>query len=342
MSIEVRQYSQLNKIQAKGHLMSSSCSCKNKRKLTLTIICLIVVSLIILSFNDLKSFKLHRYFSDYNTEEHDIFFIETSHSSSLNIRQACAVESTARHYPSSLINVLMFTSNPDIHINFTLLPNVRIQRTTFEKVFENTPLLEWYIEGKWNNSSYEIFHLSDATRYALIWKYGGIYLDLDIVMLKTFPSYKNFVIKESSNRLCNGIFGMERNHTILYKCMEYIKQSYDSNCFACIGPLLFTKEISSFCHQEIIDDMPKQLDCNLTVFDPITAFPVYYDRWRDYFSPSSAKNVLQQISNSVLIHVWNKLSTNEKLKPGSGSAYELSMATHCPLVYEKAVHMESV
>ncbi|XP_023239128.1 lactosylceramide 4-alpha-galactosyltransferase-like [Centruroides sculpturatus] len=332
----------MNKILSKGHFMSSSCSYKNTRKLILAIICLLVVSLLLLSFYGSKSYKLPFYFSDYNTEEHNIFFVETSNSSSLNIRQACAVESTARHYPSSLINVLMFTSNPDIHINFTLLPNVRIQRITFEKVFENTPLLKWYIEGKWNKSDYEIFHLSDAIRYALIWKYGGMYLDLDIVMLKTFPSYKNFVIRESNNSLCNGIFAMERNHTILYKCMEYIKQSYDSNCFACIGPLLFTEEISSFCHQEIIDDMPKQLDCNITVFDPITAFPVYYTEWCDYFSSSSAEKVLQRINNSVLIHLWNKLSKNEKSKPGSGSAYELSMATHCPLVYEKAVHMESL
>ncbi|XP_023239132.1 lactosylceramide 4-alpha-galactosyltransferase-like isoform X2 [Centruroides sculpturatus] len=332
----------MNKILSKGHFMSSSCSYKNIRKLILTIICLLVVSLLLLSFYSLKSFKLPLYFSDYKTEQHNIFFVETSSSSSLNIRQACAVESTARHYPSSLINVLMFTSNPDIHINFTLLPNVKIQRTKFEKVFENTPLLEWYIEGKWNKSNYKISHLSDATRYALIWKYGGMFLDLDIVMMKTFPFYKNFVIKESSNQLCSGIFAMERNHTILYKCMEYIKQSYDSNCFACIGPLLITKEISSFCHQEITDNITKQLDCGIKVFDPITAFPVYYTRWRDYFSSSSAENVLQRINNSVLIHVWNKLSANKKLKPGSGSAYELSMATHCPLVYEKAVHMESL
>ncbi|XP_023239146.1 lactosylceramide 4-alpha-galactosyltransferase-like [Centruroides sculpturatus] len=268
--------------------------------------------------------------------------METSGSASLNIRQACAVESTARHHPSFLIKVLMFTSHSDIKINFEILPNVIIQRENFEKLFQNTPLLEWYRQKKWNQSSYKIYHLSDATRYALIWKYGGIYLDLDIVMLKTFPSYKNFVIRESSSQLCNGIFAMERNHTILYKCMEYIKQSYDSNCFACIGPLLFTKEISSFCHQEIVDDMPKQLDCNITVFDPITAFPVYYTEWCDYFSSSSAENVLQRMNNSVLIHVWNKLSKNEKLKPGSGSAYELSMATHCPLVYEKTVHMGSL
>ncbi|XP_023233607.1 lactosylceramide 4-alpha-galactosyltransferase-like [Centruroides sculpturatus] len=272
----------------------------------------------------------------------NIFFVETSGSSSLNVRQACAIESTARHHLSASVNVLIFTENniPDIFNLTRNYTNIQLIKSTFQEIFRDTPLLKWYERKEWNKSEHKVIHLSDAARYALIWKYGGIYLDLDIVMLKSMSFLGNFVIKEHGASLGNSIFGIkDHHHPFLLNCMNEASKEYRTNFFACIGPPFFTRIFTSYCNGSNLNDLQKRNDCDFTILNPKAAFPLFYGRWEDYFSNSLAKTVLREIKDSYLIHVWNKLSSTKILHAGSGSAYELTMANNCPFVYEQAVKL---
>ncbi|XP_067139851.1 lactosylceramide 4-alpha-galactosyltransferase-like [Centruroides vittatus] len=271
--------------------------------------------------------------SDHKSATKNIFFIETSGASSLNFRQVCAIESTARHNPSMSITVLLFTK----HQVMNEFSNVQMRSTTFEEIFEGTPLEDWYFQRKWNNSVYKVYHLSDAVRYAVIWKHGGIYLDLDIIMLKSLPSFSNFVIKERANSICNGIFGMQRNHSLLYNCMKDFVKVYKSNCFACVGPTLFTKHFVSFCGEKNVDVVEKRKNCNVNILNPISAFPVSYRKWKDYFTNSKSLDIIEKMNNSYMIHVWNKFSSKRILHLNSGSAYEIAMTRNCPTAYTQAI-----
>ena len=46
--------------------------------------------------------------------------------------------------------------------------------------------MEW-IAMKLNGSFYKVEHTSDVLRCAVLWRFGGTYLDADMVVLRQFP-----------------------------------------------------------------------------------------------------------------------------------------------------------
>lgn len=128
------------------------------------------------------------------SSRNDIFFHETSCSNEegivLNARQACAVESAAKHHPNRGVNLFFINpgkvANASIKLVQQLLsyPNVKIRRIKPMNYVKGTPLEEWYMGGNFKTSRWPNSHMSDILRYLTLWKFPGIYLDLDIVVLK--------------------------------------------------------------------------------------------------------------------------------------------------------------
>ena len=44
-------------------------------------------------------------------------------------------------------------------------------------------------------SSYKVVHTSDVLRLLLIYLYGGLYLDLDYVVINDLTQYKNMLVE---------------------------------------------------------------------------------------------------------------------------------------------------
>ncbi|GAB6023972.1 Alpha-1,4-N-acetylglucosaminyltransferase [Chamberlinius hualienensis] len=108
-----------------------------------------------------------------------IFFLDTS-ASEIDTRIACAVESAIYHHPHSQIT-FYFTNQPNRqHPNYVLLSNfskVQIKFLDVKDIFVGTPLYDWYLSDRLKQSMIPVYHLSDAIRLAILWKFGGIYFD---------------------------------------------------------------------------------------------------------------------------------------------------------------------
>lgn len=121
-----------------------------------------------------------------------IFFHETScfgeEGVSLTSREACAVESAALMNPKMMVYLLLLSpsklSGPTKTIieKLTSYDNVRIRRILMDDYVKNTPLEEWYASGVLGTSRWPVNHMSDILRYLTLWKFRGIYLDLDVVV----------------------------------------------------------------------------------------------------------------------------------------------------------------
>lgn len=121
-----------------------------------------------------------------------IFFHETScfgeDGITITARQACAVESAAIMNPRMTVYLFILSpakfSNASIHIVNQLkkYENVRIRRIFMDDYVRNTPLEDWYASGVLRASRWPRSHMSDILRYLTLWKFGGIYLDLDVVV----------------------------------------------------------------------------------------------------------------------------------------------------------------
>nr|CAH0110650.1 unnamed protein product [Daphnia galeata] len=112
-----------------------------------------------------------------------IFFIETSGRSCLTARQACGIESAARANAEAIITLYM---EKNLIVNLS-----KIDSDRREIDCDITSALEFYRTGSFNTSTTPLVHRSDIIRVALLWKNGGVYLDLDCIVMRPLDVLNN-------------------------------------------------------------------------------------------------------------------------------------------------------
>jgi lactosylceramide 4-alpha-galactosyltransferase len=141
----------------------------------------------------------------------NIFFLETSGFSCLTARQACSVESAARSNPYAIISVHMENSGSQKQKEmkdelagqrrscaitnrlFKEWNNVKLIREDLLQHLRNTTLWRLYEKSLLSQSIHPLTHRSDAVRVAMLWKFGGIYLDLDCLVFRPLYCLQNTV-----------------------------------------------------------------------------------------------------------------------------------------------------
>lgn len=136
-----------------------------------------------------------------------IFFLETSCIGALDSRQACSVESVARSNPDWKIYVIFlgpankgFVSGKTYSTlkNFKNVYFVRISLDKLTRSKETAVMKKVFSKIK-SESLWPIHHMADALRVLLLHEYGGVYLDLDMMVVKPLSALgKNWVSKESN------------------------------------------------------------------------------------------------------------------------------------------------
>lgn len=92
-------------------------------------------------------------------------------------------------------------------------PNVHLRNNNLWKYAEDTPLQAWLSNGTLFESSYLHEHMSDVLRYLTLYKFGGIYLDLDVVVQRNFDELgQNFAGDDSDVAIGCGVlhFGSDQ------------------------------------------------------------------------------------------------------------------------------------
>ena len=117
-----------------------------------------------------------------------IFLLETSGKSDITLREWCAVESAARAHPH--FTVLFLMASPKIKRSrlvdsILALNNTRLARLRFRELLRGTVLEEWYESRVVLRSWWQASHMSDALRFTLLAKFGGIYLDTDVIVRRS-------------------------------------------------------------------------------------------------------------------------------------------------------------
>ena len=67
---------------------------------------------------------------------------------------------------------------------------------------------------KVQSSKYYIAHLSDILRVLVLRQFGGIYLDLDALIIKPLPPAPNFVGVVKDGKVANGLLKFQKNHPL--------------------------------------------------------------------------------------------------------------------------------
>ncbi|KAG8445548.1 hypothetical protein GDO86_010353 [Hymenochirus boettgeri] len=279
-----------------------------------------------------------------------IIFIETTNRMEPPALVLCAVESAARVYPDRPVTFFM-KGLPDINSKedeirakqrFPILSfydNVYIFPLRMEEIYNNTPLLPWYKKVNPDKEIHWIHVSSDGIRLALLWKFGGIYMDTDIISIRPIP-LKNFLAAESALVSSNGVFGLCPSHAFAWKSMEDFVQNYNGAIWGHQGPALFTRILNKFfCTIPGFQSTEDVMCGNILFTNPVRFYPIPGPTWRRFYE---VWDHLPAFNDSYALHLFNYANTEHfTMVPGSNSLVDRLYKQYCPFTYGLVLKKQS-
>ena len=205
-----------------------------------------------------------------------------------------------------------------------------------KRYVKGTPLEGWYNAGALKKSLWPTSHASDVMRYLTLWKFSGTYLDLDIVMLKSISSLKNFAGAESPRALGAGAINLDSSNigrSMANIFLHELLTSFSGTAWGFNGPGVITRVLRRLCHVKEVQDMTPEQCLGFTVHPPYAFYPVSFDQWENYFNENKSEAVLKMHEDSYIAHLSNKFSNRRNVIVGSKQPYALLAAKNCPKVY---------
>lgn len=121
-------------------------------------------------------------------------------------------------FPNSKIYVMFVSKTRFVRLKHSLLidmltkyQNVHFKYLRIEHFAKNTPLESWFRAEELAKSKYEIAHTADILRLLTLWKYGGTYLDLDVIVAKGVKM-TNFACAEDNKVVNNAILSLDKRN----------------------------------------------------------------------------------------------------------------------------------
>ncbi|CAF0778614.1 unnamed protein product [Adineta ricciae] len=318
-----------------------------------------VVNIFTVDFNDATNNQIqvdenHLLLEDLSQREFElinsrskIFFVQTSENDDLLSRHACSIESAARLHLTSLVFVLMRSKT--IHLkkgSFNRLQsytNIRFVHFNEHDIYSGTTLARLNQTKRTQFIRYfAISHMSDFIRTALLYKYGGIYFDLDVIPLKNFRSLANAVALESSDGVNVAVLTFEKQHLLLDIQMDiqimFVNQQFNSLCWNCVGPLALSDALKRVCDDNILHVHSKDKCHDIDIQPSFVFYPITYHQIPQFFRRTESSNGINDLirnSSVYSVHYFHHMTMNlpiEYLSPFARIAQ-----VYCPHVYEHLI-----
>ncbi|KAF7842554.1 Alpha 1,4-glycosyltransferase domain containing protein [Senna tora] len=176
---------------------------------------------------------------------------------------------------------------------------------------------------EWRKTKFYSTHYSELIRLAALYKYGGIYLDSDIIVLKPISSLNNSVGMENNvaGSALNGAVMAFRRHSLFIKeCLKEFYMTYDDTSLRWNGADLLTRVVKIF-----LRDKNENAKLELKVEPAETFFPISSQNITRYFmEPETETEKAQQdilfeklLRKSLTFHFWNSLTSTLIPEPES-------------------------
>ncbi|XP_034100892.1 lactosylceramide 4-alpha-galactosyltransferase-like [Drosophila nasuta] len=283
-----------------------------------------------------------------------IFFIETKcERSNLNYNilnftahNACGIESAALHHPTHDVYVLVacptFRPQADPMIDAMLsYKNVKFRYVNLWRFAEGTIIEEWLKTEALFQSKYLMNNMSNLLRLLALYRYGGIYMDEDVIMFRSLKDESpNFMGAETEDSIGNSVIGMEptgHGRLFSYMFLDDFKRNYSGNVWGYNGPDVLVRMMKVICGTNDVNLM--RTDATRCLGIKVLNVTAFYEiNWleRDNFfdeTPKIVNETLTRLKKSYGMHTWNHVKTNWTQSVNSPSAYIQLVAKNCPKVF---------
>jgi hypothetical protein len=264
-----------------------------------------------------------------------VFLVWTSPADTLRQLNFKCLESLFLHHPCAKVTILAYS----------------LQNRHFERLraagldLEIVPITDALFAGipfghKWlarqpelRNHPHYAAHFSDFIRYAILFQFGGTYLDFDHLLTRPLPRHLNAIgaeycladnpdcfLRESLptlrtagvgwapyKRMCAAqgvMLHWQASHPILLQGLKHFDSGYDPECWGCAGPRFFGRMIPEF---------PERV----TLLAPRMLYPVNFQDVAQTFETYDGA-LLNRIANeSVGFHLYGRTVRHLSLRPRS-------------------------
>uniref|UniRef100_A0A2P2J294 Uncharacterized protein MANES_08G090400 n=1 Tax=Rhizophora mucronata TaxID=61149 RepID=A0A2P2J294_RHIMU len=169
-------------------------------------------------------------------------------------------------------------------------------------LFNNTPAGAWFDElkrGKKDPGETPLSqNLSNIIRLAVLHRYGGVYLDTDFIVLRSFKDLRNSIGAQSDDvvskkwtRLNNAVLVFDRNHALLLRFIEEFAASFDGNKWGHNGPYLVSR---------VVRRIVGSPGYNFSVLPPMAFYPVDWTRISRFFERPEDKAASRWVEAKLL------------------------------------------
>ncbi|KAJ3056784.1 Lactosylceramide 4-alpha-galactosyltransferase [Rhizophlyctis rosea] len=270
-------------------------------------------------------------------------------------RYLCSIESAARHNPNHLIvihakNVTDFEEQLKVWrkgIVRSVEERVKVVELDYGKYFRETPLWEWYQQGKHLKSRWVEQNLGNGYRLALLWHKGGAYMDLDIININRLDGLGRMLAKEDSGKINNAALQFPPKDAFVWDLMEEFVRKFNGMIWANNGPVAVTRTFRATCPASSLllmqspknknntdPNAPDAPECtNLKILPSSVFYPIHFLRKGTFTDPwqKHCKLLGRMQSGSVGLHWWHKLVPDGTRIPREGFLGKV-MEVHCPNV----------
>lgn len=277
--------------------------------------------------------KANEFIGDIGCEVNFVMtWISSSSADLFGKREVFAIESVFKSHPRGCLMILSATM--DSPQGYTTLKPFLDRGYRVVAVTPDLPFLlrgtageRWLEEirsGKRDPGKISLAqNLSNLMRLAYLYKYGGVYLDTDMILLKSFKGLNNTIGAQTFDpsytnwtRLNNAVLIFDKKHPLLLKFIQEFARTFNGNVWGYNGPYLVSR---------VAKAVEGSNEYNFTVMRPSAFYPVNWIEIEKFFKvPKTVKEskwvkvkLLQMQRRSYGLHLWNKFSRKFEIEQGS-------------------------
>eukprot|EP00968_Pinguiococcus_pyrenoidosus_P026312 scaffold7068_cov301-Pinguiococcus_pyrenoidosus.AAC.7 len=186
-----------------------------------------------------------------------------------------------------------------------------IERVSFDyfSFFVGSPLESWLSKNlkDLRKGQYWYSHATDLFRTVALWRFGGWYLDTDVLVLKPLGGFSNTVAWEGPNRplVNNAVSVFARQSLLMREIMHHITIAYKKKDWISAGPGAITTTLVRWPRKNCADP-----DC-IHILSNRAFFPIAH--FEPLFRPDVGDDeAARLLDGAYCIHLWNRDTKRHK------------------------------
>ncbi|XP_026324898.1 lactosylceramide 4-alpha-galactosyltransferase-like [Hyposmocoma kahamanoa] len=273
----------------------------------------------------------HRYFTT-----RDMRHIYFHHTSDLDAYQMCVVESAARTHYDWQINVIfsgLVNSIERLKKHFLRFGNVKFWRMRIDKYLHNTSLEHLVDERILQTSQYLFTQTREVVRYVTLYKWDGVYLDLNMLIVKSLNDLPmNFATRKIYPSVSDGILRFSNDKVgrhVADAAMRDVANTFNTTVNLNNGTGTMTRVLTERC--KLFDNtLGSVYSCNgFYVFAPNYFCTITWRLGAKFSLPSYILN-----NFSYGYHLGDDTNFRELSLATKTAIYNILARLYCPYTYQ--------